>query len=242
MLLFFPVMAQSAKLDKPIFALTADDGYASQYDYFFPILVAHRLTATFYIPTKYIGSAGYMTREQTWIIYWYGARIDNHSLNHMDFTGKSYKKIFREIQGAQTEFLSMGFDARTFAYPFGVMTPRVVKAFKAAGLIAGRGAWAEKDMFNFPDTFDLSWIECIPLAEVTFEEIKPLIDTAVEMGGGTCFVVHETFPGATGPYTIDSIELEKIAAYIEQLRDAGLVDVETIDRMVSKLIHYKNLP
>jgi peptidoglycan/xylan/chitin deacetylase (PgdA/CDA1 family) len=56
--IFNNTKASSAKSeDTPVCYLTFDDGWHDFYKYAFPILKAHRIPATVFLPTKYIGSS-----------------------------------------------------------------------------------------------------------------------------------------------------------------------------------------
>jgi peptidoglycan/xylan/chitin deacetylase (PgdA/CDA1 family) len=46
---------------RTIVSLTFDDGYADQYTVAAPILKSHGMQGTFFLPTDFLGSNGYMT-------------------------------------------------------------------------------------------------------------------------------------------------------------------------------------
>ncbi len=239
--------AKAAEMDKGIVMISADDGYSSLYAYVYPIMKKYNLPFTAYIVTSYVGTAGYVSWPQIWEMYWNETEIGNHSDKHLDYTGRTYTTIYNDINNAKTKFISQGLvNVTSFAYPFGVKTSNVVKALKAIGLTSGRGAWDENDAFNFPVTFDQWWIESLSFRNFTkastFLQMKPYIDETVSGKSVLSIVLHGASPGASGDYELPSEELEKTVAYLADLREKGLLEVETVTRAVTKLLHYKNLP
>jgi peptidoglycan/xylan/chitin deacetylase (PgdA/CDA1 family) len=250
LLLMFTVFTDftgAAELNKAMVMISADDGYPSVYTNVYPILIQkYGLPFTAYIPANYIGDGDHVNLPQVREMNWNGVEIGNHA-NHSDFTGMSYSKTLAEIKNAQAKLKKYGLtNVTSFAYPFGVKTNNVVRALKAIGLTSGRGAWDENDQFNYPNTFDQWWIETLSFRSFTktsnFVQLKPYIDDAVANKAALSIALHDVFPGAAGDYQLDSAELEKTAAYLNELRAAGLVNVVTVTMGANKLLYYKNLP
>ena len=245
--LFLAIQVQSAQMDKSVVMISSDDGDWTLYAHVYPILRKYGLPFTAYVITSRVGTAGYTTWPQIWEMHWNGEEIGNHSDKHLDYTGKNYTTIYNDINNAKIKFVNQGLiNVTSFAYPFGVKNSNAVKALKALGLTSGRGAWDENDQFNYPATFDQWWIESLSFRNFTktgsFTQLKPYIDEAVATNAGLSIVLHLVYPGAVGAYELDSAELEKTAAYLSQLEAAGLIEVVTVTRGVTKLLHYKILP
>jgi len=73
--------------NKPLCALTFDDGWSDFYKYAYPSLVSHRLPATIFLPTEYIG-----TNKSFWT-----DRLSNHLCishkNHLIFNNRNFFPI-----------------------------------------------------------------------------------------------------------------------------------------------------
>jgi peptidoglycan/xylan/chitin deacetylase (PgdA/CDA1 family) len=65
--------------------LTSDDAFASDYELLFPWLLETRRTATFFIPTAFLGRPGRLTREQVREMRAAGMHIGAHGTNHIDW-------------------------------------------------------------------------------------------------------------------------------------------------------------
>lgn len=233
--------------DRAVIMISVDDGYVSLYDEVYRILLLERgLSFTSYIVTSYVGTAGYVTWQQIWEMYWNGVEIGNHSDRHLDYTGRSYTSIYNDINNAKSKFVKQGLvDTTAFAYPFGYSNSNVVKAVKAVGLTSGRGSYDYEDQFNYPSTFNQWWIESLSYRNNTktgsFNQIKPYIDEAIAGRFALSIVLHKVYPGATGDYELPSVELQKTGDYLLQRQNEGLIEVKKVTNGVTKLLHYKDL-
>ena len=66
---------------KPI-VITFDDGWIDNYEYAFPILKTFNFSATFFVITSYVDSAGCMSVEQLLEIQQSGMQIESHAHTH----------------------------------------------------------------------------------------------------------------------------------------------------------------
>ncbi len=107
--------------DKPII-LTFDDGYLDNYENAFPILHEFGFTGTFFIITDYVDQqqAGYVTWDMLQEMAAAGMRIESHSKNHPDLTGKDRDFLIWQMLGSQETLAAhLGYTPRYFCYPSG---------------------------------------------------------------------------------------------------------------------------
>ncbi|MCA9875826.1 MAG: polysaccharide deacetylase family protein, partial [Anaerolineales bacterium] len=107
--------------DKPII-LTFDDGYLDNYENAFPILQEFGFTGTFFIITDFVDQQlpGYVTWEMLQEMAAAGMRIESHSKNHPDLTGKDRDFLIWQMLGSQETLAAhLGYTPRYFCYPSG---------------------------------------------------------------------------------------------------------------------------
>ncbi len=119
---------------KPI-VLTFDDASEGHYSEALPILQRHGMTATFFVMTVVLGNEGWMTRDQVAETSAAGIEIGSHSWDHQAVTklttAADFRTQFRQPRTTLEEIT--GKPVTTFAYPFGITTPRVIGPLQKAG-------------------------------------------------------------------------------------------------------------
>lgn len=115
-------------------ALTFDDGYADEVTIASPMLRRFGDTATFYIPTGYVGAPGHVSVAQLRSLQREGMEIGAHTVHHVDLTELSPARAAQEIGDSATS-LRRWIDARvsTFAYPAGRVNAAVAARVRVLG-------------------------------------------------------------------------------------------------------------
>lgn len=142
----YPALKNQVTLPNKTLILTFDDGYMDFYYNAYPILQKYGMKATVFIPTALMNQGYYLTWEQikdmsSSGLITYGAHGVNHyhmttlSAESLDFELAESKKVLQEKLGIPINF---------FAYPYGSVDTRVIKATKKAGFIGAVGTWASK--------------------------------------------------------------------------------------------------
>jgi peptidoglycan/xylan/chitin deacetylase (PgdA/CDA1 family) len=108
-----------------VVSLTFDDTFEPQVDAA-ARLEAHGLRGTFYVnsPRLHDGSANpdgsvYMSRAEALDLQARGHEMGGHTLSHLGLTSLPEAERVREIMGDRAQLLSLGIEARSFAYPSG---------------------------------------------------------------------------------------------------------------------------
>jgi peptidoglycan/xylan/chitin deacetylase (PgdA/CDA1 family) len=198
-------------------SLSFDDARESQLDVGMPLLNAYGVKATFYISI-----APAQKRVSEWqAVLQAGHEIGNHSMRHPctgnypGWTGRALEdytlaQMAAELDQANTEIEKMlHVRPATFAYPCGqkyVGRGKDVKSYVplvAERFLAGRG-WRDEGA-NDPAFCDPAQLMTIELDGLTFEQLKTLVDQAVQKGQWLVLCGHEIGPGGRQTVRIDTL-------------------------------------
>jgi peptidoglycan/xylan/chitin deacetylase (PgdA/CDA1 family) len=129
---FHDFVALYGKLDRnaartgvPI-EITSDDAFASDYTLLLPWLLETGRTATFFVPTAFLGRPGRLTRAQLREMRRLGMRIGTHGTNHIDWARSAdYRDDI--LAGIATLEDLLGEPVVSAAPPFGQYNARVLR-------------------------------------------------------------------------------------------------------------------
>lgn len=139
--------------------LTFDDAWADNHANALAPLAAHRLPATLYVPSRLLGSPGYMTRSQLREMAAAGIAIGAHSRTHADLRTCGRDELHREVRGSKDDLEDLiGRAVTSFAYPVGLLNDEIVHAVTAAGFTSAMttryGWWRPTtDLLRIPRGF-----------------------------------------------------------------------------------------
>jgi len=174
---------------RPQVAITFDDGHVDNYEFALPLLVEHRMPATFYVTTGYIDrdpavmarftSIRRVTLREIEPVSWEqlrefdaaGMEIGAHTFSHPNLAQLPPAQLPREVAEPKAEIEArLGREVTSFAYPFGQLNLHVNKAaiaaveeagFKTAVTAAGRGVPANDSLFTLPRFFSSTSVEVL---------------------------------------------------------------------------------
>lgn len=229
-------------------SLTFDDARPSQVDAGVPILNEYGLRATFYVSPQRVPE-----RLDAWkLAAAAGHEIGNHSIRHpctgnfpwsRDKALEEYTpaQMGRELDQANVEIEKLlGIRAVTFAYPCGQKfvgrgkNARSYVPVVAERFAAGRG-WRDESL-NDPAFCDPAQLMAMEFDGLTFEQLKTLVDTAVEQGGWLVLAGHEI--AAQGRQTT---RVDTLKAFCEYACDPqnGLW-VDTVANVAAYISEYRS--
>ncbi len=140
--------------------ITFDDGHVDNYTNAFPIMQKYGFTGVLYIVTNYLGTSGYLNRDQILEMYKAGWEVGSHTMNHYDLTKLTPEQQSREIAGSKKKLEDvLGIDILTIAYPFGAKDKSILASARAAGYIAAMGAEGYTDNQGDWNLFNLQRVE-----------------------------------------------------------------------------------
>ena len=174
---------------RPQVAITFDDGHVDNYEFALPLLVEHRMPATFYVTTGYIDrdpavmarftSIRRVTLPEIEPLSWEqlrefvaaGMEIGAHTFSHPNLAHLPPEQLPREVAEPKAEIEArLGREVGSFAYPFGQLNLHVNRAaiaaveaagFKTAVTAAGRGVRADDSLFTLPRFFASTSVEVL---------------------------------------------------------------------------------
>jgi peptidoglycan/xylan/chitin deacetylase (PgdA/CDA1 family) len=175
--------------DRPQVAITFDDGHVDNHEFALPLLVEHRMPATFYVTTGYIdrdpavmawfASLRRATLSEIEPLTWgqvrefvdAGMEIGAHTYSHPNLAQVPPERLRREVAEPKAEIEArLGRAVDSFAYPFGQLNLHVSRAAVAAAQAAGfttavtgseRGVRASDSSFTLPRFFASTSVEIL---------------------------------------------------------------------------------
>jgi len=136
-----PQLIAHLKNGKPLPArpivISFDDGWAEQYAVAFPILRKCNLIGTFFVYTRPLDHAHFMTWAQLQEMSAAGMDIQPHTLTHPHLRALSPDEAMKEIRESKSILeMRLGKPMVALAYPFGEYNAAVIEMVERAGLEA----------------------------------------------------------------------------------------------------------
>ena len=154
--------------------LTFDDGHISNYDTALPILLEHRLRATFFITAGWIGTRSTMDWRQIRALHAAGMEIGSHTLTHRPPSTLSEKELRYELSESRRILEDgLGAEVTSLSSPTGFFNPRMCKVAQDVGyrsLCIGRVGLAA----DSGDPFSLNRVSV--KRSMTENQFKQLLD------------------------------------------------------------------
>jgi peptidoglycan/xylan/chitin deacetylase (PgdA/CDA1 family) len=157
---------------RPLVCITFDDGYRDNYDYATPVLLKHRLPATFFVSTDKITNQKPFEHDLRKLgkglpnLNWDHARkmqqegldFGSHTVNHVNLARIALDEAWDElVESREALRRELGQDEFLFAYPFGTksdITPEVINLVKKAGYECCCSAYGGTNQGNV-ENFDI---------------------------------------------------------------------------------------
>ncbi len=167
---------------RPVVCVTFDDGYKDNFTNARPILLKHRVPASFFVATGLIGTAREFAHDRQKGIFglenmnWDDLRrmraegfvIGSHTVNHIDCAKEPGDTVSLELADSMAALKrELGCERVIFAYPFGGrhnMTPEALARVKQAGYVGCLSAYGGTNRDGV-DPFDvrrggINWSIC----------------------------------------------------------------------------------
>jgi peptidoglycan/xylan/chitin deacetylase (PgdA/CDA1 family) len=162
-----------------------DDGWQNQYDVAFPILKTYGFKASFAIITSSIGKdrgtfASRINVTELKELQAYGMDIASHSKTHPHMINLTCSQLYDEIVDSKNVLTQMGFNVKTFVYPFGEWNATIEDYVKNAGYVCAREAKPGVYNLKDPDPNAKYQISSWQITNQTMEHFKQILSNATE--------------------------------------------------------------
>lgn len=131
----------------PRVRITFDDGNKSDVDIALPILLEHRLTATFLPIVAKIGQPAYVSEDDVGLLVKYGMNIGTHGMNHRSWRHLSPEDAHEEMVTARHRLEQLtGRPVTAAACPFGLYDRDALARLRRAQyrtVFTSDGGWAD---------------------------------------------------------------------------------------------------
>lgn len=122
--------------------ITFDDGFVSDYEEAFPVLVKEGARGDFFVNTANIGKPGYLSWEQIREMHGGGMGIHSHGHSHAALSLLPLDGLRRELATSRKLLEDkLGSAVELIAVPYGLMNRRVIREAFAAGYRAVCNSW-----------------------------------------------------------------------------------------------------
>jgi peptidoglycan/xylan/chitin deacetylase (PgdA/CDA1 family) len=169
-------------------SVTFDDGYRDFYTNVYPFFREHKLPATVFIATCYVGKdwpfvephPKMLTWEQIEEISGNNIEIGAHTVTHPNLEQTSVEKVHHEIAKSKEEIEKhLGCTVRFFSYPFGGYTDQILKTVENAGFEGGVGGFGT--VRDASHLFALNRVQVD--SSISFLQFKARLTKAVDWSG-----------------------------------------------------------
>jgi peptidoglycan/xylan/chitin deacetylase (PgdA/CDA1 family) len=193
-------------LHHTIVSLTFDDALAAQR-LGARLLTARGLRGTFYVPSGFVGKAGYLTWTEIHQLAECGHEVGGHTAHHPHLTELTPEAARNEILRDRRTIASNGLEPVTFAYPFGESNDVVESFVRESGYCAARGVGGVVETLPPGNPYRLRTPHSAR-GRTTVEQLAALVLGAEHEEGWMIIPFHNLAP-ATSPsdYTTSLLDL-----------------------------------
>lgn len=225
---FFP------ESNKPMIAITFDDGRKSVIETAVPILNESDIVATAYISTGLLGQPSYMSSEDVTSISEIGWEIGSHTINHEDMTSLSDQIMIINLS-LPKKFLEAitGTEIKSFSSPYGAFNDSVienVKKYHASHV----NAWDDKNGVTTIENLDPYNISRFTYTkDVSTEEI---CSVAGNLANDSLFVIafHDVVENHDSPWNVDQKTLNEILNCLKETNVEFVTVSQGIERLMGE--------
>ena len=170
--------------DVKLVCLFFDDCWQNQYDMALPILLKYDFKATFGVITGSIGTGHdlyeYMDGSELRELAEYDMDIGCHTRTHPDLTA-DITDMREEIIGSKKHLEKLGFEVRTFIYPYFTWNDDVLNYVKEAGYVCARsGGHIQREPYDLKaiDPEARYHVGSTPITNQSLDEFKKIVAKA----------------------------------------------------------------
>jgi peptidoglycan/xylan/chitin deacetylase (PgdA/CDA1 family) len=168
-----------------IVSITFDDGYQDFYMNVYPFLRKHKLPATVFVATGYVGKEWPFVENHPKMLTWEqieeisnnNIEIGAHTVTHPNLQKKKPEEAIHEIVKSKEEIEKhLRRTVRFFSYPFGRYTNQILEIVESAGFEAGVGGVGTVHKGSYLFTLNRVQVD----RSITFVQLKAHLTKAVD--------------------------------------------------------------
>jgi len=201
-----------------VVTLQFDDGYADQAAAA-TILATHGMPATFYVNTGTIGSTGALRWDQLTAFAANGNEITGHTVDHVNLKKLKAADLGHQVCDDRNTLLGHGFEALSFAYPFGSFDTAARQAVAACGYTSGRGVSGVDGRRVFAETLPpadalATRTPANVKSGTTLATIESYVTGAEQHGGGWVQIVFHHVCDRCDAYSVTAADLTALVEWL----------------------------
>lgn len=224
-----------------VVSLTFDDGYVDHVGAA-RLLTDHGLRGTFFVPSGFIGSAGYMTVADLQSLARDGHEIGGHTVTHPPLPQVSRGEAMRQVCNDRANLAGWGFAPTSFAYPYAATGPVAEDVTRACGYNSARGLDGVRTRFGCPECRSAETLPPVNAfhtaapADVhntwTLQDLKDTVSNALPEGGWVQETFHRVGPDASDDLNVSPEIFSEFIAWLAQAQAARLISVRTVHEVI----------
>lgn len=225
-----PPEPSSAVARDTVVSLTFDDGYADNYPSA-AVLNQYGLRATWYIPSGLVGASGYMTWDQLNSLQLAGHEIGGHSLEHTRLDGLPAQELERQVCDDRKNLQLHGFEAASFAYPFGAYDLAATHMVQQCGYSSARTIAAGPDSIPPVDPFRLGAYPYV-VSDTSFSKLQRYVSGVRKDGGGWLILIFHHVCDSCDYFAVRPDVLHRFVPWLAEEQAQGRVKVHTVGDII----------
>lgn len=216
-----------------------DDGTADAYGAM-PILQAHGMSATFYVNTAQLGTAGRMTWSQIADLTIAGNEIAGHTLTHENLRGLSAADARHQVCADRVALFDHGLQATSFAYPFGRFNDAVKQIVRDCGYNSARWVAGVDGRNVFAETIPprdayATRVPQLPKSSTSLATLKSYVTNAEQHGGGWVQIVFHHLCTRCNTYAVSVADFTALLDWLEPRSTSGTL-VRTTNEVIGGVV------
>jgi peptidoglycan/xylan/chitin deacetylase (PgdA/CDA1 family) len=240
-ILLSPIVAQpvSAATSPTVVTIQFDDGNANQYAAL-ALLKTYSMHATFYVNSGVIGDATHLSWSQLTDLAGAGNEIASHTVFHTNIKKLKTAAARQAVCGDRVNLWNHGFQAESFAYPFGSFDAASEAVVQACGFNSGRGVSGVNDRKVYAETTPplnayATRTPPNPKQGTTVATIEGYVTAAQTHGGGWVQLVFHNICNQCDAYSITQSDFTSLLAWLNSQGSSG-VSVETTAMVIGGVV------
>jgi peptidoglycan/xylan/chitin deacetylase (PgdA/CDA1 family) len=220
-----------AEQRETVVSLTFDDGDADNFETA-AVLGQYGLRATWYIPSGLVGNPSYMTWDQLRVLQSMGQEIGGHSLDHINIDGLDAGELRHQVCDDREALQARGFEAVSFAYPYGGYDEPARDMVRECGYTSGRTIGAGLEDIPPLDAFKLRAYPYV-VSDTTFSKLQRYVSGTRKDGGGWVILIFHHVCDDCDYFAVHPDVLQRFIAWLAEEQAQGRVLVRTVGEIVT---------